>query len=422
MLTLFKPWRSGKDLKSLDYTWDETFVQHLFSSWQVQLMSNFNLRYECNDARDDYTAKLKKREDKGTFFPSWASSDILKDLDHNTFAEYDDDSLIDIATEESTYLEPSSKHLDKLQEMSNIENVVQNAGWLDACPQDIHHIDPKGLQLDINIPGSKWSLIVKTAKDIELMRRRQHLPVNEDGCVITAKSYNDVVVDDISYLQKNFKAKQADKQKIIDDTVKKFELNKKQEQAFRIVSNHATISEPGQLKMYLGGMGGTGKSQVIKALISFFEKRNETHHIMILAPTGSAASLLNGSTYHSVLGIFTSTKGDETLCNEHTNIAQVKTRLDGVDYIFLDEVSMVACHDFYRISAQMSKARNVADVPFGGINMIFAGDFAQLPPVGGSSLYQRMVGTSVDASHTLKRQQAAIGKALWHQVTTVVIL
>jgi hypothetical protein len=181
------------------------------------------------------------------------------------------------------------------------------------------------------------------------------------------------------------------------------------------------MSQPGQLKMYLGGMGGTGKSQVIKALISFFGKCNESHRIMILAPTGSAAALLNGSTYHSVLGI-NSTKDGDTSRNEHTAIAQVKAWLDGVDYIFLDEVSMVACHDLYKISAQLAKARNIVDTPFGGINMIFAGDFVQLPPVRGYSFYNESVGTSVDASQTLKGQQSSIGKALWHQVTTVVIL
>ncbi|KAF8218422.1 hypothetical protein L208DRAFT_1351610, partial [Tricholoma matsutake] len=57
MLTLFKPWHSGKDLKTEDYSWDETFTQHKFTAKQEQLMKNFNLRYECNDARDDYTAK-----------------------------------------------------------------------------------------------------------------------------------------------------------------------------------------------------------------------------------------------------------------------------------------------------------------------------------------------------------------------------
>jgi hypothetical protein len=174
--------------------------------------------------------------------------------------------------------------------------------------------------------------------------------------------------------------------------------------------------------MYLGGMGGTGKSQVIKALIYFFEKHNESHRILILAPTGSAAALLNGSTYHSILGITIAGNKEDFVGNEHSVMARVKERLDGVDYIFLDEVSMLACHDLYKISAQIAKARNTADTPFGGINMIFAGDFAQLPPVGGDSLYSGTVGTSVNTSQTVRGQQSAIGKALWHQITTVVIL
>ena len=142
---------------------------------------------------------------------------------------------------------------------------------------------------------------------------------------------------------------------------------------------------------------------------------------MTVAPTGSAAALLNGSTYHSVLGIRPINKKGEVFGNEYTIIAQVKGKLDGVDYIFLDEVSMVACHEFYKISAQLCKARNVTDIPLGGVNMIFAGDFAQLAPVGGQSPYQKTVGTSIDASQTLKGQQAAIGKALWHQITVVIL-
>jgi hypothetical protein len=55
--------------------------------------------------------------------------------------------------------------------------------------------------------------------------------------------------------------------------------------------------------MYLGGVGGTLKSTVIKALIKFFEDWGEAHRFLVLAPTGAAAALLNGRTYHSVLGI-----------------------------------------------------------------------------------------------------------------------
>jgi hypothetical protein len=44
--------------------------------------------------------------------------------------------------------------------------------------------------------------------------------------------------------------------------------------------------------MYIGGMAGTGKSQMIKALTTFFERQNESHHIVITAPTGTAAALV----------------------------------------------------------------------------------------------------------------------------------
>ena len=54
MLTLFKPWHTGNDLKELNTTWDEEFNRYKFSSQQNQLMQNFNIQYECLDARDDY--------------------------------------------------------------------------------------------------------------------------------------------------------------------------------------------------------------------------------------------------------------------------------------------------------------------------------------------------------------------------------
>src|SRR5882762_5354461 len=65
---------------------------------------------------------------------------------------------------------------------------------------------------------------------------------------------------------------------------------------------------------------------------------------------------------------------------------------------------------------------NEFELPYGGMNMIFSGDFAQLPPVFGSPLYSGTVGTQLMSHMTVQGQEAAIGKALWHQVTTVVIL
>ncbi|KAH7903741.1 hypothetical protein BJ138DRAFT_1138679 [Hygrophoropsis aurantiaca] len=64
MLTLFAPWRSGKDLKTTDISWHEQFSSHCFSDRQNEIMENFKVRYECLDARDDYSAQLKADEGK----------------------------------------------------------------------------------------------------------------------------------------------------------------------------------------------------------------------------------------------------------------------------------------------------------------------------------------------------------------------
>jgi putative protein kinase ArgK-like GTPase of G3E family len=87
-------------------------------------------------------------------------------------------------------------------------------------------------------------------------------------------------------------------------------LNKEQERAFRIVAEHASSPAENKrpLKMYLGGMGGSGKSAVFRAIIEFFKRRKEECRYIVLGPTGSSAALLNGSTYHFVFKIPRETK------------------------------------------------------------------------------------------------------------------
>ncbi|KAJ7696999.1 hypothetical protein B0H17DRAFT_864523, partial [Mycena rosella] len=56
--------------------------------------------------------------------------------------------------------------------------------------------------------------------------------------------------------------------------------------------------------------------------------------------------------------------------------------------------------------------------------MIFAGDFAQLPPVKASTLYSpdSQVSSFIHTKMGIPAQKQAIGKIIWQQVTTVVIL
>ncbi len=217
---------------------------------------------------------------------------------------------------------------------------------------------------------------------------------------------------DINYLLKTYSKDQREIVQLKTSITTSFSLNKEQERAFKLITNHATSNTSQRLQMYLGGMAGTGKSQVLKAVTKFFEDIGQSGQIVLLAPTGSAAALIGGSTYHSYLGIMENRKLSQT------TMSKLRQKVEKVKYIFIDEVSMISCFDLYKISAQLAQLHNETDEPFGGLNMIFAGDFAQLPPVGKSiSLYGR-----VNDSSTVNGQKTAIGKALWHQTTTVVIL
>jgi hypothetical protein len=306
--------------------------------------------------------------------------------------------------------------------MSHVEQIMRDAGWFDKSPNGL--ADVGGLTPVIPtqlLSGKDWSAVVQNKRQELIDERCKNISENIGDIDKTShdqESSAEAKIANKSYLTAKFKAKVEKEQNVIDNTVSDFLLNSEQERAFHIIANHASTQKPEQLIMYIGGMAGTGKSQVIKTLMAFFERRNESHRLIVMAPTGTAAALVGGSTYHSILGI-------NDKCPTNMSIAKVRTKLNGVDDIFLDEVFMLSCHDLYNICAQLAKAFNEPNKPFGGINMIFSGDFSQLPPVNGgesSSLYSGSIGTQTYSGLTHYGQESAIGKALWRRVTTVVIL
>jgi hypothetical protein len=426
MLTFFQPWRDGKDLKSGPVSWDKTFVNHKFTPRQIQIMNYFNVRYECLDARDDYSTQRQKEGDfeQAQHWASYGHWDALDENYGDELTNLDNVQHDHVLNDHDNidYEEPSRRYKVQNEKMQIAENVVQMAGWMDKCVDgapDIGSLKP--IEPGVTQSAKSWKAAVQAKKQEIQDEKSRHLPANSTTDATAHNPHpNMVEVVDKSFLDQTFQASSARDQKFIDDTVTEFNLNTEQERAFRIVANHATLKPSNKLRMYLGGMGGTGKSQVIKALMHFFDQRNEMHRFLVVAPTGSAAALLNGSTYHSVLGI---NDNLDKSANAAKSLAQVRSKLDGVDYTFLDEVSMLACQDMYKISSQMAKSLNVHDQAFGGMNMIFAGDFAQLPPaMGKASLYAGNVGTRTHNRMTVTDQESAVGKALWHQVTTVVIL
>ncbi|KAJ7655448.1 hypothetical protein B0H17DRAFT_956444, partial [Mycena rosella] len=91
MMTLFKPWRSGSDLKNTVDNWDETFREYEFSEKALTLMKNFNVKYECNDARDDFASQDRQRSRPMPMFSRWRDAEEVEDSDGGDLMGYDED-------------------------------------------------------------------------------------------------------------------------------------------------------------------------------------------------------------------------------------------------------------------------------------------------------------------------------------------
>jgi|LauGreDrversion4_2_1035121.scaffolds.fasta_scaffold00432_22 ATP-dependent DNA helicase PIF1 len=133
--------------------------------------------------------------------------------------------------------------------------------------------------------------------------------------------------------------------------------------------------------VFITGPGGTGKTRLIKYLVQFAKSMNKK--IQVCALTGCAAILLecNARTIHSWSGIKLAKDPkekviDSVLRNKHQVATWKKT-----DCLILDEVSMLS-RKIFEIIEEIARRARKNSAPFGGMQVVFTGDFYQLPPVG----------------------------------------
>ena len=133
--------------------------------------------------------------------------------------------------------------------------------------------------------------------------------------------------------------------------------------------------------IFITGAGGTGKTKLIQTLVTDAYSRNAK--IQVCALTGCAAILLNcgARTIHSWSGIRLG-KGPKgpIIQSILRNKRLVKTWRQ-TQILIIDEVSMMSLKIFELLEETARVVRN-NPAPFGGIQVIFTGDFFQLPPVG----------------------------------------
>lgn len=134
--------------------------------------------------------------------------------------------------------------------------------------------------------------------------------------------------------------------------------------------------------MFITGSAGTGKTKVIHHFLEY--SRMIGNSIQVCALTGCAALLLNcnAKTIHSWSGIKLAKGQKSDIISAVLRNRIVVSSWRKVKVLVLDEVSMLSQKIFEILNELGKITRRRFDLPFGGIQVVFAGDFFQLPPVG----------------------------------------
>jgi ATP-dependent DNA helicase PIF1 len=154
----------------------------------------------------------------------------------------------------------------------------------------------------------------------------------------------------------------------------------KKEQAIVLTAEQEAVVEMALEghNIFLTGAGGSGKTATVKRILARFEERKIK--FQVVAPTGIAALPLRGMTTYAFLGL----KPDSLrlpinyLAKKSKNY--IRKRIENLAVIIVDEISMVDSQFLDRMD-RMVQAIMGCSRPFGGKQVIFVGDFHQLPPV-----------------------------------------
>ena len=133
--------------------------------------------------------------------------------------------------------------------------------------------------------------------------------------------------------------------------------------------------------VFITGPAGSGKSFLIKKIVNYSEENNQK--IQVCALTGCASILLNckATTLHRFAGIGLANKNIEDVLNEVFNKKYKLKKWYNLNCLIIDEVSMMSLKILLILDKIGRKLYNKPNIPFGGLQLIFSGDFYQLPPI-----------------------------------------
>ena len=133
--------------------------------------------------------------------------------------------------------------------------------------------------------------------------------------------------------------------------------------------------------IFITGPGGSGKSAVIRKIVEHADKTGIRYQVCGL--TGCASVLLKcgAKTLHSWSGIGLGKGAIEIVSHKVAANKYKRNNWRNVDLLIIDEVSMMSEHLIELLDMTAKKCRKNNRL-FGGLQVIFSGDFYQLAPVG----------------------------------------
>ena len=289
--------------------------------------------------------------------------------------------------EESEYEKPSDMQFSKIekvqQKMFPYMNYVDHArNIIDNFTDRPTHI---GDQLDAenemeNDEGNRIGVLEDSEfssrypdQDEDAFPKSGNSPIRSvlDGCVISE-------IGKMSNIRSMARSLDSDQRMALDIIV---EYAKKK--CAYVKGGYAVPKPP---LLCVSGGAGTGKSHFIRALAVTFEywmtvgttRRTGNPFTLLLAPTGKAASIIEGTTLHSAFNF--SLRNEYFVLNDQ-NRENKQELYENLSLVILDEMSMVSADLFYRANMRLKELKRNSNSDFGGVAVVLCGDLMQLPPV-----------------------------------------
>lgn len=194
------------------------------------------------------------------------------------------------------------------------------------------------------------------------------------------------------------------------------DLNEQQRRAYDAVAAGKSV--------FITGAGGTGKSHLLATLYYVLGAQSDKL-VAITAMTGCAALLLgrHAKTLHSWASIGLAREPAVVLAAQIRKSDKARNRWKHTDILVIDEVSMLTPELLEKLNEVAQIVRNNKNL-MGGLQVVFVGDFFQLPPVYKdqeekecffafeSPLWNQIVQANIQLTNMIRAEDPAFQKIL----------